>query len=522
MNERSLQLSSLTPGEFEVARGWRFALPVLVLTLLAILVLYRETAMDMVEIWQRSETFTHGFLVPPISLWLIWRMRDQLARLTPRPNPWLLPALAVTGLVWLMAELATVGVLAQFALTTLLVLAVPAVLGLPLARRSAFPLAFLYFAVPFGEFALPQLMEWTADFTVLGLRLTGIPVFREGLHFVIPTGNWSVIEACSGVRYLIASLSIGTLFAYLNYQSLKRRLLFVAVAFVVPVIANWMRAYMIVMIGHLSGNKLAVGVDHLIYGWVFFGVVIMLMFWIGSRWREDELPMPQDCAVGASSGVVVRNSSLATVAFLVVVLAAVWPLANWQIARDVPAEVPPLELPGAFPGWPAAAETTSGWSPRFENPSAVLQSAFGADGRTVGLYLGYYRHQDDRRKMVTSSNVLVASGDSLWVTVASGSRPILLDRQALAVRTAELKAADSSRLVVWQWYWVNGHLTASDFMAKVYTAWSRLRGQGDDSAVVIVYAPKEQAGRGEAALDAFVNAAWPDLDRALRQTRDRR
>jgi exosortase len=112
-------------------------------------------------------------------------------------------------------------------------------------------------------------MQWTADATVFGLRLSGIPVYHEGQHLVIPSGSWAVVEACSGVRYLIASLTVGTLFAYLTYQSLKRRLIFVALSIIVPVIANWARAYMIVMLGHLSGNKLAVGVDHLIYGWVF-------------------------------------------------------------------------------------------------------------------------------------------------------------------------------------------------------------------------------------------------------------
>ena len=104
----------------------------------------------------------------------------------------------MTGFVWLLGELATVGVVSQFAFTTMLVLAVPAVLGFVVARRITFPLAFLYFAVPFGEFALPHLMEWTANFTILGLRLSGIPVYREGLNFVIPSGNWSVVEACSG------------------------------------------------------------------------------------------------------------------------------------------------------------------------------------------------------------------------------------------------------------------------------------------------------------------------------------
>ncbi len=121
---------------------------------------------------------------------------------------------------------------------------------------------------------MPTLIDWTADFTIAALKLTGIPVFREGAHFQIPSGRWSVVEACSGVRYLIASLMVGILYAYLTYRSMRRRLLFIGVSILVPIVANWLRAYMIVMIGHLSGNTLAVGVDHIIYGWIFFGVVM--------------------------------------------------------------------------------------------------------------------------------------------------------------------------------------------------------------------------------------------------------
>lgn len=95
---------------------------------------------------------------------------------------------------------------------------------------------------------MPFFMEWTAKITVICLRMSGIPVYQEGLQFVIPSGNWSVVEACSGIRYLIASVTVGTLFAYLNYRSLKRRLLFVVVSFLVPIIANWARAYIIVML----------------------------------------------------------------------------------------------------------------------------------------------------------------------------------------------------------------------------------------------------------------------------------
>jgi len=507
-----------TPVE-KSATAWRSALPALVITLLAILVLYRESAMAMVDIWSRTETFTHGFLVPPISLWLIWRIRHDVARLVPRPNFWALLLLAGTGFVWLLGELATVGVVSQFSLTSLLVLSVPAVLGLQVARRIAFPLVFLFFAVPFGEFALPQMMEWTANFAVFALRLSGIPVFREGLQFIIPSGSWSVVEACSGVRYLIASFVVGTLFAYLTYHSLKRRLIFAGISLIVPLVANWLRAYMIVMLGHLSSNKLAVGVDHLIYGWVFFGIVIMLMFWIGSHWREDELAPETDGTNGAIPIGTQGTPSSLVAAVAAIVVALIFPLAEWQINRSVASPLTQIEQLDPISGWTPAEQIFADWTPRFENPSAVLQATFGLDGRKVGLYVAYYRNQDYSRKMVSSSNVMVTSSNPLWARVASGSRQIVLGEGPVAVRSAELRSTDTLRMVVWQWYWINGHLTSSDFVAKAYTALSRLTGQGDDSAVMFVYAPKEQ---GEVVLEAFVKAAEPAITSALNRTREKR
>ena len=104
----------------------------------------------------------------------------------------------------------------QFSLVFLVIFSIITILGWQAAKTIAFPLIFLLFAVPFGEFTQPKLMEWTAKFTVVGLRLTGVPVYSEGQHIIIPSGTWSVVEACSGVRYLIASVTVGTVFAYLR------------------------------------------------------------------------------------------------------------------------------------------------------------------------------------------------------------------------------------------------------------------------------------------------------------------
>ncbi len=267
-------------------QAWPRTLLLLLATIAWVLFWYWDTAQAMVAIWARSDTYAHAFVVPPISLWLIWRKRKELALLTPEPTLWFILPIGATAFFWLMGELTAVNALTQFALVATLILAIISILGPRVSRAIAFPLAFLLLSVPVGDFMLPKLMEWTAWFTILALRASGIPVYQDGLQFVIPSGNWSVVEACSGIRYIIASVTVGTLFAYLNYVSLRRRLIFIALSFIVPVFANWLRAYMIVMIGHFSGNTLAVGVDHLIYGWVFFGIVIMAMFAIGARWSE--------------------------------------------------------------------------------------------------------------------------------------------------------------------------------------------------------------------------------------------
>jgi exosortase A len=282
-------MSAALPMPPQARRPWPRALGALALLLAALLWLYRDTALGMVGIWLRSETFTHAFTVPPISLWLIWRRRAQLARLTPRPVPWLLLPMALVALAWLAGQLVVVNAITQFALVTLLVLSVPAVLGWQVADAIRFPLLFLYFAVPFGEFLMPLLMDWTADFTVWALQRTGIPVLREGLQFTIPSGQWSVEAACSGIRYLMASLMVGVLFAYLNYRSMLRRWVFVGVSILVPIVANWVRAYLIVLLGHLSGNELATGADHLVYGWLFFGLVIVLLLALGAMWSQPEV-----------------------------------------------------------------------------------------------------------------------------------------------------------------------------------------------------------------------------------------
>src|SRR5947199_8013285 len=305
--------------------GWRFGLPLVAVALVAILAIHWATVESIIAIWSRSETFAHGYVIVPIALVLIWQRRRALAALTPSPD-WLgLVLLACSGAAWLVAYAGEVLVVKQLALVAMIWATVIAILGRQVARAIAFPLGFLLLGVPIGEALIPALMDWTADFTVRALQISGIPVFREGLFFTIPSGNWSIVEGCSGVRYLIASFTVGVLFAYLSYRRTWKRLLFAALSIIVPIVANGFRAYLIVMIAHLSDNRLAHGIDHFIYGWVFFGLVMLLLFWIGSFWRDPDTE-PQSAAGRAPAPThTPPRAGLAGYAVAAIAIVGAWP-----------------------------------------------------------------------------------------------------------------------------------------------------------------------------------------------------
>jgi exosortase A len=527
MEEASPLPAPAAPPAAPRTDAWRQALAPLVLLLGAIGLFFFDSFRAMEAIWSRSDTFAHAYVVPPIALWLIWRQRAALALQLPSPSPWLLLPFALLVLVWLVGQLVAVNAVTQLAATALLVLTVPLLLGVRVALVILFPLAYLFFAVPIGEFMIPPLMQGTADFTVTALRLSGIPVYREGLQFMIPSGSWSVVEACSGVRYLMASFMVGSLFAYLNYTSAKRRFIFALVSLAVPVVANWLRAYMIVMLGHLSGNQLAGGADHLIYGWVFFGVVITIVFMIGARWSEEPAPLPaaqpDRRLPHAATGW--RPWGLAVAA---VALAAVPQLALKLIERSESTAEPRLALATAAEGWQAGPADASAFKPGFRNPNAELLARFVADAATppVGVYLAYYRRQDANRKLVSSENVLVTLQDRRWNAVSSSPRTVALEGgRALDVRETTLlqggnaSASERGRLVAWQFYWVNGTLTANDHAAKLLGAWHRLMGRGDDGAAIVLYAPDAEARPADAALKRFASANLAAIERALDATR---
>jgi exosortase A len=479
---------------------------------------YWSTIGSIVSIWNRSETFAHGFLIVPISLYLVWQKRRELRALIPQADYRGVVALGVLGAGWLLARSVDVLVLQQFCLVGMVPALVWAILGWDVIRTVAFPLGFLLLGVPIGEGLVPPMMKFTARFAATAVKLTGIPVYWEGLFITLPNGNWSIVEACSGVRYLIASVTLGFLYAYLSYRSFWRRALFVALSFIVPVIANGVRAYLIIMIGYLSDMRLAAGVDHLIYGWVFFGFVMLLLFWFGSFWREkgDELVEEQEQRVITKDQTAMRGGHLIAIGISALVMIVIWPA--WSTYADSQAGAVgrvELSLPVEMGSWRLTNEPVTSWRPRYLGMDGELELTYGNGRAQVTLYIPYYRVQSQDKELVNTQNVLIPQKHPVWNEITNRIRTETLGARVLQVREALLQS-NAQNLLIWHWYWIGGRHTTNSYFAKLLEAYERLFGGSSEAAGIIVYAEYEiRPQEAEDVLRSFLVDVMPFVEQEL-------
>lgn len=495
------------------------ALASLLVALAAVMALHTAALAGMVGLWWRSQTYAHGFVVVPISAWLIWRRRHVLADLVPRPSPSAMGLLALLGGIWLLGALAEVPSLQQYMVVAMLGAATAAIAGVRCTREIAFPLAYMLLAVPFGEVLIPPLINFTARFTVTALQLSGVPVLRENNYLTLPNGNWSVVDACSGLRYVIASVALGTLYAWLNYRRTARRLLFVAVSMVLPVLANGVRAYLIVLLGYVSDMRLAVGVDHLIYGWLFFGIVCLLLFWCGRLWREAP-PAPVRPPPSLTPPAPVTDvRQMWRAAVYCIAITASWPLlaTAMQAPTARPAGAPPqLDIGEPPPPWRHAAWQPDDWRLP-SGPAALPYAASFSDGSVqVTLQLAWYRQQRRGAELLTAFDPMPrAPGQAAWNESVASTRIVTLGVRRFAVQQLELRAG-ARRLLVWRWYRQGSTDTASPIIVKLALAKARLLRQSDSGAVIAIATASDDTADAAATLERFLGTMLPAIELGLR------
>lgn len=486
------------------ASSWSRRLVLLAGAVLAVVALLAPTFAQMAEIWLTSSTFNHCLLVPPITLYLVWLKRGELASVPPGIAPLGFGYAGLNALLWLGGALVSIAFVQQLAAVGILIGSIWMLIGDAAARRLLFPLAYLYFAVPEGEFLVPYLQDWTARVLVVLLRLAGMPVYLEGRMLSIPSGDWIVAEACSGINYLLATLAVGAVYAYLGFRSAWRRAAFMLLAIVVPLVANGMRAFGIVMIAHYSQYRYALGLDHFIYGWVFFGVVICLLFMIGNCFSDADEPEAARPAVPVAT---VRRPISAWLC-LALAVAAMPRFAERFLERAPPAAAT-LALPRVS-GWAGPEIESLPFGSEFVGEPSILTGRYTRDGETpVWLQIAYYRAQRPGADLASQVNTFF--DPKRWQALDEHECDLPMPRAKAVARRLRGRQGE---WLSWQWFEVDGRLTTQRLDLKLWTGLARLRRSPAGAASFVAAA---EAGadpvRAEASIAAFVAAATPRLAR---------
>jgi len=483
--------------------AWPAHLALLGAVAVALLLLFRRDAAELAKIWWTSTTFGHCLFIGPVLAWLVWQRREDLQQVTPQGWWPGLILVAGGGFGWLLGEAASVSLARQLGLLLMLQGAVVGVLGLNVARALLFPLCYAVFLVPFGEELEAPLQSVTVGMVMPLLHLVGVPAAVDGVLITIPNGYFEVAEACSGAKFVIAMLAYGVLVANVCYVSWKRRAAFLTMALVVPVFANGLRAFGTIYAAHLTSVAAATGFDHIVYGWVFFGLVMAAVLAFGWRWfdRDPDAAWVNVWNLQKTPPFTGNARVVALVAIGIAAAFLAWGLAIDGRADAVPATV---ALPDVS-GWTKVAPSTRApWTPYYPGAdAAAFQRYADARGVTVDLAVAVYGGQREGKEMVAFGQGPIRENDR-WVKIEDMDP---LDGGA----TLRMTAGAVERQAV-LWYRVGDILTASDKDAKLATTKVKLLGGPQRAVAVLISAETGQTRAPRQAMQLFLDALGP-IDR---------
>jgi exosortase A len=467
--------------------------------------IFQSEVAALVDVWKSSETFGHGFFILPIVLFLFYRLHERLFALEPQCAPRALILVVGFGLSWMIGDLTNIMIAKQFAFVALWQTLFLLIFGWRIFRAALFPLGYLYFAVPFGISIIPTLQDVTAQIVVHLLRLTGIPVFNDGYQIDIPSGSFLIAEACSGVRYLMVCIALGLLTANIFFRSWRRRLLFVGLAALVPIVANGVRAYGIVMIAHLSHYTIAVDVDHVIYGFIFLGFVLLSLLGLGALLREKNHSLLSDVSVEHVDGTA-RSNQTGETSFLRQLIAAGIAIAMIFSAEMVTAsaKAPPSNLsvklrgPDVEPPWTHERADAPLWVSAFQGMDAELQQTYRRGDQRIDLHVAYFAYQREGAEVISDINT-IAGPESDWKVLRSTRATVQVEGRALPI-TALVIRRQSRTLLIWSWYRVGGEDTNSRLLGKFLEVRALATGQGRSAAMIAISTELAEDGDQASAL----------------------
>ena len=510
-----------------------------VLAIAAFAFVFRDGLIYMIERWDQEE-YSHGSLIPIISLFLIWQKKDALAALgagTPAIGraAWLGVAIILCGiLIGLLGELSTIYLIIQYGfLLTILGVAVSLV-GLHGLRLIWAPLLYLVFMVPLPSFLYAnlsaELQLISSELGVAFVRWFNVPVFLEGNVIDLGIYKLQVVEACSGLRYLFPLMSFGYLSAYLYRGPVWHRVVLFLSTIPITIVMNSFRISVIGVAVDRWGIEMAEGALHFFEGWVVFMACVAILFieiWLfvrfaGGKRRFTEvfrIDLP-DRGKGWLPTLTGPPPSpwLAGVAILALAMAGSITIAQRTeiLAQRESLNAFPLRI-GEWSGQQIPLEKQIVETLKLTDYVNVNYAKAG-DRRPVNLYAAYYASQR-KGEAVHSPRSCIPGGGWRIESVTQRLVPEIAVASGESLQVNRVVIAKGQiRQVVYYWFAQRGRNLTNEYLVKWFLFWDGMIRNRTDGALVRLVTPlraNEDVGIADKRLTSLLQKIYPTIGRYI-------
>jgi exosortase len=438
---------------------------------------FSKTWLSFYNTWSQQD-FSHGMLIAPISLWLTWELRDRIRAVPAQTNLVGVIPLLLGVAIWAVGYLTSTTSVSQAGAMLVVVGGIVGIIGIKRTVIVWFPLFFLFLALPLLGWTSISLTNWTSEALTVLLNTTGIPNFRDGNEFV---------EACSGLRYLIATLVLSTLVAYQSFVTLKVSVLFIAFALALSIVSNWFRAYITVILGHITEMKFGPGEEHMWLGWILFGVIFFFLLKTIRHWKKIDAPKPNKglavlkCKLlGGLSKLNVKPHVL--VAFLapLVVVPPLYLTQSFTVTSKLNLEMVSHQN---------SSERQLVFEPKLVGAQAVVRKTNSHTG--VSHLVAYFYNQPKNGALLNLANrVRPDEEKSAWRTFGSGKKLLQTSSgETIPVNWLEVRNENLGSYNIFYWYRIGNYHVLSGAQGKLLALKNILLGKGDHSTLNLILVP---------------------------------
>ena len=484
-----------------------------VLAFVLIMAAFNDAVIRLVRIWETQEEYSFGYIIPFISLFLIWQKTDELRRLQ-FDGSWAGAGLVIASLALLaIGELSTLGMVSQYALLIAIVGVVLSYTGRRAFRAIALPLAVLVFMLPLPNYLLREISQIlqlvSSQLGVLVIRLFDISVYLEGNVIDLGAMKLQVVEACSGLRYLFPLMTLGFIAAYFYQEKLWKRALVFLSTIPVTVLMNSFRIGLIGVTVEYWGKTMAEGFLHDFEGWVIFmacTAVIVGEMWLLSRWTTPRRQLREvfglEFPASAPRGAPRNDRRLPRPYVAAIILISIGSL----VTMATPQREHQHPVRKNFSDFPLETGQWKGRSVPLEKiyldvlklDDYMLADFVGAGNQPVNFYVSYYASQADGNSAHSPRDCLPGDG---WVVgeIAARDLPgVMFNGKPLRVNRAVIQKGEPKQLVYY-WFQQRGRNLTGEYAVKLYIFWDALMRNRSDGAMVRLVTP---LGAGESVESA--------------------